>query len=88
MSFAQSFAEAHGIQTSIQKHKTDGMSGEASSSIRDGHDSPGTDHTHPIGEWVPRRTHIHPRTGSLTRKYAASPHGGGTEIGQKNLSGK
>lgn len=88
MGFSQTFAEAHGIQTSIQMHKTDGHSGEASSPVRDGADSPGTDHVHPIAEWVPRRTHIHPRTGSLTRKYAASPHGGGTEIGQKNLSGK
>lgn len=102
MSFAQPFAESHGIQTSIQLHKTDGHSGEASSHIRDGEDTPGTAHTHPINELVPRRTKVHTRTSSLERKYAstgsggAGPHGGGSgghtsyasgETGKKPLRG-
>jgi hypothetical protein len=103
MSFAQPFSEAHGIQTAIQLHKTDGHSGEMSSHIRDGESEPGTAHEAPIKELVPRRTKIHTRTDMLERKYASTgsggdgPHGGasgghkdyaGGEIGQKNLRGR
>ncbi len=88
MSFSQPMSEAMSILHSIQKEKTDGHSGEMSSPVRDGTDNPGTSMAAPISELVPRRTKIHARTGTLTRKYAASPHGGGSEIGQKPLSGK
>ena len=87
----------------VQKEKTDGASGEASSHIRDGEDAPGTSMSHPIDELVPRRTKVHTRTSTLERKYASTgsggegPHGGASgghksygsgELGKKNLRGR
>lgn len=98
MSFAQPFTESRGIQNAIQREKTDGRDGESSSPVRDGTTEPGTSMAHPIDVLEPRRTHIHTRTDSLTRKYAATGSGDGgetgtksyssTKVGRKNLSGR
>ena len=97
MSFAQPFTEARGILNAIQREKTDGRDGESSSPIRDGAMEPGTSMSHPIGVLEPRRTVVHTRTDSLTRKYASTGSGDGGEtsnksyssgkIGRKNLKG-
>src|SRR5260221_2184278 len=97
MSFARPFAEAMDILRTIQKEKTDGMSGEASSPVRDGAETPGTSMAHPISELVPRRTKVHTRTSSLERSYGSTGTGNGAdgakksygsgEMGQENLPG-
>lgn len=98
MSFARPFAEAMDILHTIQREKTDGMSGEGSSPVRDGASEPGTSMSHPISELVPRRTKIHTRTSSLERSYGSTgSHTGSAstakkgysagELGKKNLRG-
>ena len=71
MSFAQSFDEAHSIISHVQVNKTDGSSDGASSPVHAGA-SDGGGLSVPVADLVPRRTKIKVRTGSLTRKYAAS----------------
>jgi len=100
MSFARSIEEARSILTSLQKEKQDGMSAGHGSPIRDGTEqefADGMGPSAPIAELVPRRTKIHTRTSSLTRKYAYTGSGDGGEtgtksycsgeLGQKNLRG-
>lgn len=81
----------------VQKEKTDGHSGEASSPVRDGASEPGTSMSHPISELVPRRTKVHTRTSNLERAYGSTGTGNGAdgakksygsgEMGKKNLRG-
>lgn len=83
MSFAQPFSESHAIQSSIQREKTDGRSGESSSPILHGSATPGTSvsvstsnqNTQSKGshsELTPLRTNVKVRTSSLTRKYGST----------------
>ena len=71
MSFAQPFDEAHSIQTYLQEGKTDGASDGASSPIHTGA-ADGGGLSVPVADLVPRRTKVHVRTSSLTRKYPES----------------
>jgi hypothetical protein len=98
LSFARPFSEAMEILHHVQKEKTDGMSGEASSPVRDGAETPGTSMAHPIAELVPRRTKVHTRTSSLERSYGSTGSHTGSEssakkgyssgeMGKKNLRG-
>jgi len=79
MSFARPFAEAKEIIMSIQKEKTDGHSGEASSPIRDGVNADGgVSVTHPSDELKLRRTsEAHVAQKSIRRKYASTGSGRG-----------
>ena len=71
MSFAQSFDEAHSIINHIQKDKQDGASDGASSPVHAG-STDGGGLAVPVADLVPRRTKVHVRSGSLTRKYPES----------------
>lgn len=68
MGFSQPFDEAHSIQTYIEKNKTSGNDDGAPSPLHAGA-SDGGGLTPPVSDLVPRRTKIHVRTSSLTRKY-------------------
>ena len=87
MSFAQPYTEARGILNAIQKEKTDGRDGEASSPIKEGASEPGTSMSHPVEHMVPRRTHVYTRTDELTRKYASTGSNAGKEAGHNSYGG-
>jgi len=86
LSFAQPFSEARGILNAIQREKTDGRDGEASSPIKEGSTEPGTSMSHPVGEMVPRRTKVYTRTDSLQRKYGSTGSNGGKEAHAETAS--
>ena len=71
MSFAQSFDEAHSIINHVQVNKQDGASDGASSPVHAG-STDGGGLAVPVADLVPRRTKVHVRSGSLTRKYPES----------------
>ena len=80
MSFSQTFEHAHAIQSSIQKHKTDGASDGQSSPILSGTEDPGVTVAHPKDELHLRRTsEAHVAQKTLRRKYASTGSGGGKE---------
>ena len=78
MSFAQTFEHAHGIISSIQKHKVDGASEGHSSPILTGTEDNGVTVAHPSDELHLRRTsEAHVAQKTLRRKYASTGSGGG-----------
>lgn len=70
MSFAQPFSESRSIQSALQRHKTDGHDGGASSPVETpGGSTPGTSTAPPVSVMESRRTNFKRRTTDLKRSW-------------------